>query len=199
MLLADVVALFVVLCGGGGVGGNVQCAQEDPSSVQLPLVAPDSLLTMRRNIEKMTLASLGSLNTSLFFSYLEMKGSGGGSGGNGGGGSGSGGEIVDDGVRRTSGGNGNSGGGGGYKNDEVPTTDGNDRLTSSKELNEELKALTALFVKQEESIRKMLSVVLVKETIDAFLYELVQGRFVGVLNVDTRTILKGLFIQNEYT
>jgi hypothetical protein len=175
----------------------MQCAQEDPSSVQLPLVAPDSLLTMRRNIEKMTLASLGSLNTSLFFSYLEMKGSGNcgncGNGGNGGGGLDSGGDIVDDGVRRTGG---NSGGGGGYKNDGETTTDGNDRLTASKELKEERKALKELFVKQEESIRKMLSVVLVKETIDAFLYELVQGRFVGVLNVDTRRILKGLF-QNE--
>ena len=195
MMLADVVACFVVFC-GGGVCGNVQCAQEDPSSVQLPLVAPDSLLTMRRNIEKMTLASLGSLNTSLFFSYLEMKGSGSGNcgnGGNGGGGLDSGGEIVDDGVRRTGG---NSGGGGGYKNDGETTTDGNDRLTSSKELKEERKALKELFVKQEESIRKMLSVVLVKETIDAFLYELVQGRFVGVLNVDTRRRLKGLF-QNE--
>ena len=175
------------------VSGNVQCAQEDPSSVQLPLVAPDSLLTMRRNIEKMTLASLGSLNTSLFFSYLEMKGSGSGNGENGGGGLDSGGDIVDDGVRRTGG---KCGGGGGYKNDGETTTDGNDRLTASKELKEERKALKELFVKQEESIRKMLSVVLVKETIDAFLYELVQGRFVGVLNVDTRRRLKGLF-QNE--
>ena len=192
VLLADVVACFVVFC-GGGVCGNVQCAQEDPSSVQLPLVAPDSLLTMRRNIEKMTLASLGSLNTSLFFSYLEMKGNGSGNCGNGGGGLDSGGGIVDDGVRRTGG---NSGGGGGYKNDGETTTDGNDRLTASKELKEERKALKELFVKQEESIRKMLSVVLVKETIDAFLYELVQGRFVGVLNVDTRRRLKGLF-QNE--
>ena len=155
-----------------------KCGKDDPTKVELPLRNPTRIISMRRNIEKITYKKLGNFLGTLFFSWLEKKliteknnsasgaasASGGSSasgaaGGGSGSGSASGGSSASGAGGSGSGGGGGGGGGGGSGGTTLPEQ----------------------FAQQELSIRGMLKVVLDESTIDVFLYELVVGRFYSTL------------------
>ena len=50
-----------------------KCGKDDPMKVELPLRDATRLMSMRRNVEKMTIKKLGSLLSTLFFGALEQK------------------------------------------------------------------------------------------------------------------------------
>ena len=139
-----------------------KCGKDDPNKVELPLRDPSRLMSMRRNIEKLSIQKLGSFQATLFFASLELRYN-----------------TIDTTTapsapteERRSNVN--------FVNDSQSDELSKGSATERERTNE-MAERKMLFEAHEKAVRAMLKVVLAPEDIDPFLYELVNGRYVNDL------------------
>jgi len=139
----------------------------------LPLVDPLQILSMRRNIQKLTISSLGCIKSILFFSFLEQN-------------------FINKKIDSNK-----------NEKKETTTTTTTTATNEGKKLekiNSTIKSINTLtpvelkneFLLHEISIKKMLSVVYKNDIklINTFLYELVTGRYISSIDENTFNIVQ---------